>query len=102
MNLDLFREPGGPDPQPPAVGDVIMTKRLAKVVTGVRPVESRVWAHRWWIEARLVGRLGNPDTESAVRALVNAGADVRWTFRYERGDGPVEVARAEGWAVDTR
>ena len=101
MNLDLFRNPGDPEPQPPDVGDVILTARLAKLVTGVRPVESKVWHHRWRIETRTIGRRGVLAVDQEVERRCSEGADVRETGKYEKGETPVDFARATGALIES-
>lgn len=100
MNLDLFRHPGDPEPQPPQVGDIILTARLAKLVTGVRPVESRVWHHRWRIDTRNIGPRGHPDVQDEVHRRQMDGADIRETGKYEPGETAVGFARANGYQVE--
>lgn len=100
MNLDLYREPGEPEPQPPAVGDIILTARLAKLVTEVRPVESKVWHHRWRITTRNIGPRNHPDVLDEVHRRQMDGAGVRETGHYERGETPEGFARANGYQVE--
>lgn len=94
MNLDLI-EPGQDPPEP---GDLLVTARLVKVITDVRPVESRVWHDRWRIETRTLGPRDPWPTE-AVAAAVRPGARCIWTTLYQRGEGPADRARASGLPV---
>lgn len=100
MILDLFRSDGDPEPQPPQVGDIVLTARLAKVVTGVRPVESKNWHHRWRIETRTIGRRGVPEVDHEVRLRRRGGAGVREVCRYEAGETAVDFARRTGAMVE--
>lgn len=101
MILDLFRNPGDPEPQPPEVGDVILTVRLAKVVTGVRPVESKVWHHRWRVDTRTIGPRSSNQVVHEVRLRKRGGAGVRIVETYQRGEGAIDFARKVGAQVET-
>lgn len=94
MNLDLIT----PGQDPPEVGDILVTARLVKVITDVRPVESRVWHDRWRIETRTLGPR-DPWPDAEVAEVMRVGGRIIYTTTYQRGEGPADVARAEGLPV---
>lgn len=101
MILDLFRNPGDPEPQPPEVGDIILTARLAKVVVDVRPVESKAWHHRWRITTQNLGARSDPAVADEVLRRRKAGAGLRETGTYGRGESAVDFARNNGALVES-
>lgn len=94
MNLDLIN----PSQKPPEVGDLVLTARLVKVITDVRPVESQVWHDRWRIETRTLGPR-DPWPHDQVADAMRLGGRIIYTSTYQRGEGPADVARAEGLPV---
>lgn len=87
-----------PGTEPPAVGDILVSARLVRIVTDVRPVESRVWHDRWRIELRRLGPVKPWPTE-AVQQAIDAGGQLRHAYSYRSGEGPADVARQNGLPV---
>ena len=102
MKIDLFRRHGDPEPQPPDIGDVILTKRKAKLVTAMRPIESREWPHRFHIDASNIGsgRRDDPAVVAEVERLVAAGAKAHEFVRYTKGETAQQFARTAGYEVE--
>lgn len=82
----------------PEPGDVYVTARLVYVVTGVRPVESKVWHDRWRIELERIGPRDPWPAEHLADRLED-GARVHHVSRYERGETPSSVASELGLPV---
>lgn len=87
-----------PTGSPPDVGDLLVSARLVKLVTDVRPVESRVWHDRWRVEARTLGPR-EPWPREAVEAALEPGARVIHTKLHEKGVSPAQLARQLGLPV---
>lgn len=95
LTLDLLEE--GQDP--PQVGDLIISARLVRIITDVRPVESRVWHDRWQLELRTLGPR-HPYPAEAVAAAVPEGAKVIEVGPYyRRGEGPADRSRERGLPI---
>lgn len=84
---------------PPQVGDVVVTARLVRIITEVRPVESRIWHDRWHLTLQKVGPVDPWPTEALAPLLADGVRVHRLGPLYRRGEGPADVARSLGLPV---